>query len=737
MLAILTIVSLEVSMRKSYLYLFGLVALLLVGNVGQAQDSLGMRCLSGLEYWTHVNQIQMVGNLAYVMAGPSGLHIMSLADPTNPVEIGRFTWYQSGPYDGGVYVIGNRAYLGIGNGGFVLDVRDPSHPVVLAQWTDLGSGPISFVHDNYAIAHDEEGVPFILDISDPNNAHYIANFPGGGIVSDAMGMAGEYLCTSGPGLRVWDMSNPAQPQLVASVDTTFGAWYGVVSGNYGYYASVDYGLRIIDLSNPLQPVEVGSCDSSEQTWDVAVTGSHAVTLKISTSWDNYWLNIWNITDPAHPVFEGTIPTTGFGTFRVSAAGNLVYTPMSESDNLIMEVDISNPAAPVVVGSFGTCGWLYRTVLSDTIAFITDARTQMRTVNINNPNHLFGLSSMDLSNNEGRDIATRGNYAYLTMTDAGSNISLEVFEVSNPAEPESVYNVSCNEASEIVTEGDYVYAASLTGISTFSLANPAIPQCVNFLNLPFGSAGLGLAVADGYLYRGAGTSFSVCSLSNPAAPQLVGSCNLGGGCCIFDLAVAGHYAYVANGYGGMRIVDVSDPANPCEINWIGGFWVGAVAASGNIAIMDDDTRISIWDVTNPLNPILVGYYSTYEYIRDLEIQGQYLFTTGWFDFRVYQCDALTNVIPTDKPLPAQFNLLPPYPNPFNPSTVIRFSLPYTQQAKLTIYDITGRQVKVLTNEILSAGEHRVTFDGSDLSSGVYFVRLQSGQHTQTEKMVLLK
>jgi hypothetical protein len=218
---------------------------------------------------------------------------------------------------------------------------------------------------------------------------------------------------------------------------------------------------------------------------------------------------------------------------------------------------------------------------------------------------------------------------------------------------------------------------------------------------------------------------------------VGSCNLGGGCCVFDLAVAGNYVYVANGYGGMRIVDVSDPANPHEINWIDGFWVGAVAASGNIAIMDDDTRISIWDVTNPLNPILVGYYSTYEYIRDLEIQGQYLFTTGWFDFRVYQCDALLNVVKPNQPLPIEFNLLPPYPNPFNSVLTIPFTLPIQKEVIINIYNILGQRVKEFNFPHLSPGMHRVIWNPQECASGIYLVRMMANGQEYEQKAVLLK
>lgn len=79
----------------------------------------------------------------------------------------------------------------------------------------------------------------------------------------------------------------------------------------------------------------------------------------------------------------------------------------------------------------------------------------------------------------------------------------------------------------------------------------------------------------------------------------------------------------------------------------------------------------------------------------------------------------------------------YPNPFNPSTVIGFQLPVDSDVNLTIYDVMGRQVSVLMNSRMPQGRHQATFDGSNLSSGVYLVRLQAGNQVRTIRMMLMK
>ncbi len=727
-------------MRTVHLSRCGLVILLFlaVWNVGQAQDSLGMRCLSSLDYWGG-DKIQMVGDLVYVV-GTSEMHIVSLSDPANPVTIGRFTWYQWSGTSGGVYVIDTLAYLGTYNGGFVLNVSDPTNPVTLGQWSGTHMSDISFVHGDYAIAQSDEGFPFVLDISDPTNVHRIGVFPNGE-AWNAVGMAGEYLCMTGfpGGLRLYDMSNPANPQCVASIDTTMIAHHAAISGDYAYLGTLYYGLRIIDLSDPLHPVEVAGCDSSGWTEDVTVTGSHAVLVKGTSS--DTWLSIWNVSDPTHPVFESMIPTEARGSFRVFSAGILVSTTMAGPFYAVLVVDISDPAAPVEVSSFGPLGILTRATITGTTAYLADRGLVLRTVDLANLNHVSELAHMNAVGAEGLDVAVRGNYAYLVEElDASGTKGIVVFDVSNPAEPESLSCVLYDGACRIVIEGDYAYVARLYHIATFSLSNPALPQCVDVLDLPTGNAGLGLAALNGYLYYGAGSSFYVCSLSNPATPQLVGSCNLQAHTlydCVFDLAAAERNVYVADGYGGMRIVDVGDPLHPNEVSWIDGYWVGSVVAAGNIVAMDDRTRISLYEVTNPLNPELVGYYWTAEYIRDMEIQGQYLFTVSDSDFRVYLCDSLSGIGSRPEIVPHEFALLPPYPNPFNSTLVIPFTIPFESEATITIYNILGQRVDQFDFSPVSPGAHKILWDATTSASGTYLVRLMAGDREFNQKVVLLR
>ena len=89
------------------------------------------------------------------------------------------------------------------------------------------------------------------------------------------------------------------------------------------------------------------------------------------------------------------------------------------------------------------------------------------------------------------------------------------------------------------------------------------------------------------------------------------------------------------------------------------------------------------------------------------------------------------------IPKQFALYQNYPNPFNPVTEIKYNLPEASRVVLNVYNIIGQQVASLVNGNIDAGFHSVTFDGSNLPSGTYIYRLQTGNFVQTKKMVLLK
>lgn len=93
--------------------------------------------------------------------------------------------------------------------------------------------------------------------------------------------------------------------------------------------------------------------------------------------------------------------------------------------------------------------------------------------------------------------------------------------------------------------------------------------------------------------------------------------------------------------------------------------------------------------------------------------------------------------TNKIVPEAFMLFQNYPNPFNPSTTISFALPSRSFVSLKIFDLLGREVATIVTEEMSAGSYSKQWNATNVSSGIYYYRLQAGTYIETKKLVLLK
>gem|GEM_PF-3904861 len=108
-------------------------------------------------------------------------------------------------------------------------------------------------------------------------------------------------------------------------------------------------------------------------------------------------------------------------------------------------------------------------------------------------------------------------------------------------------------------------------------------------------------------------------------------------------------------------------------------------------------------------------------------------TGWLSFHT---EGYPDAIDPSSPYPTTFSMSV-FPNPFNSIAQIKFTLPVTQRVSLCLYNVLGREVAVLLDEIKTAGEHCVSFDGGVLPSGVYLCRMQAGTYINTRKIALVK
>ena len=117
--------------------------------------------------------------------------------------------------------------------------------------------------------------------------------------------------------------------------------------------------------------------------------------------------------------------------------------------------------------------------------------------------------------------------------------------------------------------------------------------------------------------------------------------------------------------------------------------------------------------------------------------------GFHEGTLYLDDAQYDVRFTDienpiaKGVPAKFELRQNFPNPFNPVTTIRYSIPKAEKVQLTVYNILGQKVMEVVNKLQAPGQHTVHIQAKNLASGVYVYRLKAGARVQVRKMVVLK
>ena len=156
-----------------------------------------------------------------------------------------------------------------------------------------------------------------------------------------------------------------------------------------------------------------------------------------------------------------------------------------------------------------------------------------------------------------------------------------------------------------------------------------------------------------------------------------------------------------------VLDTIRSQTPLNINGTAPFKVGGYSTSAGLLGMIDEFRI--WDKA----------------LSDAEV------AAAWN--HQFIISGITPVIN----MPDQFGLSQNYPNPFNPSTKIDYQIPNSGLVILKVYDVLGKEVATLINEVKQAGSYTVTFNASSLPSGTYFYRLEAGDYLNVKKMILLK
>jgi photosystem II stability/assembly factor-like uncharacterized protein len=196
-------------------------------------------------------------------------------------------------------------------------------------------------------------------------------------------------------------------------------------------------------------------------------------------------------------------------------------------------------------------------------------------------------------------------------------------------------------------------------------------------------------------------------------------------------LAGGTAMVGTTNGGTSFTAVTSPGTAGNMNGIEGqgtdWW--ALRSDANI-----------YRSTNGGTAWTTAYTQTAAVFQDIDFVDAAGCPKGWAVGNagaIARMATTTGIANYNNEIPSSFNLKQNYPNPFNPTTNINFSIPKSGFVTLKVYDMVGQEVATLVNEVKSAGNYIVGFNASNLPSGAYFYRLESGNIVDTKKMLLIK
>jgi hypothetical protein len=430
---------------------------------------------------------------------------------------------------------------------------------------------------------------------------------------------------------------------------------------------------------------------------------------------NSLFSVLNISDPLNVQYVSGFEIPGYIN-DVAVSGSYAFT----GSNGFRVLDISDSTHPVEVGHADIAGSLVEYADNSLVLYCPYSMTANNTVhimNVSDPQNPISLDSY-LSPVMTWDLVVKDNLAFVACWWDGVRIlnfedpnNLTLIGHTMGWTSGGTPGVDYCYAQAVDVEGNYLYIVDYEPFTTEDT--------------------YGLYIVD---------------ISNPAAPILI---NRFEGITSYpqDVKVKDGIVYIADGNGGVEVVDVFDPMNPSVIGYIDLIdGSTGIKVDGNYAYVSEYILggVQIVDISHPATPTIAGWYEpSGVFALGVELNNGFVYISdGLGGIQIYRNLLVTPVsVEPENNVVSDFKLEQNYPNPFNPSTVISYQLPVNGNVILKVYDILGNEVVTLVNEEQPAGKYEVDFNSSSIkhlpSSGIYFYQLKAGSFIETKKMILLK
>jgi hypothetical protein len=533
-------------------------------------------------------------------------------------------------------VTGNTAYLPLGRAGLaIVDITDPRSPDELAVFDTLGDASAVAVEGQFAyLADGREGVR-VLDVSNPLAPAEAAVFDTPGFAAD-VAVAGDfaYVADNPSGLFVFSLADEdiqGRQAAVSRLPLEGGARRVAVQGQFAYVGDGARRLRVIRISDPRQPEEVLALDIQSSIEDMAFAGN-----RLYLAAGERGLVILDVTDPDQPAELAVIAQPG-PVRDVAVVGN-VFAYLAEGEAGLRVLNVSQPETPREVGSYGRPLDARQVVVADGRVYLADRDIGLYLLTAEVSARMGTILSDESQRGNAQDVAVDGRFAYVASAGQG----LRVIDIRDPAETEeAAFFDTGGDAIGVTLAGDFIYLADgAAGWWLLSLdeRQPERILVEPIVNLDTPGETHAVAVQGQTAYVADGSSgLRIYSLANPGAPVEMSAVDTPG--IARDVAIFGEYAYIADGEAGLRVINVLDPVRPAEVGFFdtpGESWGVAVAlrqiptGAGGTAIQalaylaDGGGGLRVIDVSDPRRPFELVAYTPYEYVQDLELRGDLVY-----------------------------------------------------------------------------------------------------------------
>ncbi|MCK4312574.1 MAG: T9SS type A sorting domain-containing protein [Candidatus Cloacimonetes bacterium] len=634
--------------------------------------------------------IEVSGNIAYIANAYDGLLILDVSNPQSPQFLGS---YDTPDCALSLAVLDTIVYIADRNAGLqIIDVSDPPNPEFLGSLDSVHASHIR-VFDTLVFITYYYGGFYIIDVSNPaypTLVNGIENIPED--VNDIIIIDSIAYVTTSDGFLIYDFSDPTVFNLISTYETTYAGAI-LISQNMAYLSCGYSGYKVLDISDISEPELIGVLKTPMCARNAVIEDNIAYIMDLYTG-----LEIYDISEPENPNLVGSVDTPNFAT-SISISEDIAY--VTDYDSYIRILDLSDPGFPYIINSYGIFYTVKDFLIVENYGYaITSHRLYIfRLDNLVYPE----IISYIETDHDNKAIAYSNSHIYL----ASSSQGIKIINVNNPQNPYIVGECDTpGNAYDLVISGDIVYVADgYTGliiIDASDLSNPFI--------LPY--------------------------LSTPSTPNNVSS-----------LVKTDNILYLACNYDGLKVVDINNPTSPIFLLTIinrpdSKFKTKPIIINDKLIVEDRNwNEILTFDITVPANPELINTYIWNLSTRDWEVYEDYLVTVnGYNGVSILDLESITSI--NENQIVQPDIELNNYPNPFNPTTMISFSIPEASKVELSIYNIKGQKVKTLVNSKFIKGNHLIIWNGNDesgkqVASGVYFYKLKAGKYTKTKRMILIK